>query len=60
MNFQKLTEQYYSLCLGSPDILCNAEDNLLFYSDERNKTVLGYSTQFDIYGLFRNGNIIVS
>lgn len=60
MNFQKLTEQYYSLCLGSPDILCDAEDNLLFYSDERNKTVLGYSTQFDIYGLFRNGNIIVS
>lgn len=61
MDFKKITKQYYSLCLGAPDILCEAEDAITFvYSDERNKITPGYSSQSDIYALFQKNKAFIS
>lgn len=61
MDFKKLTEQYYSLCLGTPNILCDTEVGITFvYSDERNQITPGYSSQFDIYALFQKDKAFIS
>lgn len=61
MNYRLLTDQYYSQCLGQPDILYNAENGIHFvYSSERNTIQYGYSAQFDLYAFCQEERIIIS
>lgn len=61
MNFQLLTDQYYSLCLGEAELLCNQKPGIRFIcSNERNTVQPGYAARFDVYAFCQKSRIIVS
>lgn len=61
MDYQAITESYYSHWLGNPAILQEAEEGITFvYSPERNKIQPGYSKPFDLYVFAQKNRAVVS
>lgn len=59
MDYQKITEQYYSQWLGEDNII-SKQGVVFFYSTERNRIQDGYPSQYDIWIWIQPNKIIVS
>ncbi len=61
MDFQNITERYYSKWLGAEDILCPPRSGVEFvYSPERNAVQPGYGQRFDLYAVCRENFAVLS
>ncbi len=60
MNYNQITELYYTKWLGINKILSAVKGIEFIYSTERNASQYGYSKPFDIYCLYQTNRIIVS
>jgi len=60
MNYQKITEAYYSKWIGMNKSILNFEGAHFIYSPERNVAQYGYLQPMDLYCFHQSGRIIIS
>lgn len=61
MNFQKITEEYYSKWLGREHVMADQVERIHYIqTKERNHCQPGYTKPYDLFGLKQKGRIFIS